>query len=77
MYILEQFVIEFLVNSAYCSSSSVPSISNGVLNGYNTTINSVTYYQCNSGYSGNPYVTCNGYNNSNGQWSSISGSCSG
>ena len=64
--------------SNYCQVSSAPSLpANAAVPNYVTTVNSVTTYSCNYGYSGSVSITCLQYTASSGVWSAISGSCTG
>jgi hypothetical protein len=59
----------------YCLTASAPSLLNGVATSFNTTVNSSSNYKCSFGYFGSPYIICNPFSSTNGQWSSINGNC--
>ena len=62
----------------YCQVSSAPAVpANAASPVYVTTVNGVTTYSCNAGYSGSVSITCLPGSASTGVWSAISGSCTG
>lgn len=69
--------ITYIVIANYCLTASAPSLLNGIATNFNTTVNSSSNYKCSNGYFGSPYIICNPFSSTNGQWSSINGNCTG
>lgn len=81
MYILyskrENFVSLYLAIKNYCDSATVPSVNNSQLGTLSTTVNAVSYYTCNTGYTSTSsvYVICTAYNITNGAWTLPTATC--
>ena len=68
--------ILYSVISNYCTSTpATPMNANASGSVVNQTVNMLTTFKCNFGYTGQPGYTCNQFNSTAGIWTATSGSC--